>query len=342
MAVTRKGITKSKRTARRKVDAAAVRAALLAWYDTHHRTLPWREDTDAYRVWVSEIMLQQTRVETVIPYYQRWLAKYPTIEALAAADLQAVLKQWEGLGYYSRARNLHKAAGLVHERYQGRLPAEPSELRALPGIGDYTAGAVASIAYNRPAAAVDGNVRRVLSRLYDVAAPTASAIRDCAVQLLDRDRPGDFNQALMELGATVCSSRAPLCKDCPLRAACCACANGTVSMRPGSKTKAPIPHERVHTLVRLHAARVLLARRPDRGLLAGLWEFPEVAVAPARAKFLGDITHVFSHKRITYVVHRVNGYCRPQPGQQWVALDKLHAYALPKAQRKIEKLLQIS
>src|SRR5687768_12935276 len=188
-------------------DIRRMRRALLGFYDAHRRALPWREDPRPYRVWISEVMLQQTRVDAVLPYYRAWMERFPDVRALAAAPLDDVLKAWEGLGYYARARNLHKTALVVHDRMGGELPARAAELRELPGFGEYTAGAVASIAFGERVPAVDGNVRRVLARLFDEPAPSAGWLRERAAALLDRERPGDWNQALMELGATGCTPR---------------------------------------------------------------------------------------------------------------------------------------
>src|SRR5688572_31827881 len=202
-----------------KMSDAAIRRtrrALLGFYDAHRRALPWREDPRPYRVWISEVMLQQTRVDAVVPYYRAWMERFPDVRALAAAPLDDVLKSWEGLGYYARARNLHRAALVVRDRMGGELPARASALRELPGFGEYTAGAVASIAFGEAVPAVDGNVRRVLARLYDEPEPTARWLRERAAALVDPARPGDFNQALMELGATVCRPRSPDCARCPL------------------------------------------------------------------------------------------------------------------------------
>ena len=197
------------------MDNALLRERLLAFYDERKRDLPWRRTRDPYRIWVSEVMLQQTRVDTVIPYYRRWLERFPTVLALADADEEAVLGSWKGLGYYSRARNLHRAAQVVRDGHDGQVPSDPKDLRALPGVGEYTAGAVASIAFDLPEPVVDGNVRRVLARLHDLADPTPAQLRALTTELLDRARPGDFNQGLLELGATVCTPRAPKCGSCP-------------------------------------------------------------------------------------------------------------------------------
>ena len=224
-----------------KSDPEDFRRALLDHFDRRRRPLPWRKGRTPYRVMVSEFMLQQTRAETVVPYYDRWLRRFPGWEALADAPADDVLLAWKGLGYYRRARSLHRTAMIVRERYGGRLPEDPAELRTLPGVGEYTAGAVASIAFGLPVPAVDGNVRRVLSRLMDVGDPTATLLRDEATRLLDPERPGDFNEAMMELGATVCTPRSPRCDDCPVRPHCIADKAGTVSDRPLARQRRPLP-----------------------------------------------------------------------------------------------------
>ncbi|MDX1661748.1 MAG: A/G-specific adenine glycosylase, partial [Gemmatimonadota bacterium] len=218
----------------------AIRRRLLDHYDREKRDLPWRGETDPYRVWVSEVMLQQTRVESVVPYYLDWIERFPDVEALAAADRADVLRAWEGLGYYSRARNLHDAARIVAERFDGAVPDTAGTLRELPGVGAYTAGAVASIAFDRPEPAIDGNARRVLARLFDVEKPTPARLRRIADDLVPRDRPGDFNQAIMELGATICAPRSPACGSCPLAPRCESLANGTVDRRPGPRRRAAV------------------------------------------------------------------------------------------------------
>ena len=248
-------------------DPTRLRRLLLEHYDTHRRDLPWRESREPYRVWVSEIMLQQTRVETAIPYYRRWMERFPTVEALADGDEEAVLKAWEGLGYYSRARNLRRSALIVRERLGGVLPQDSGSLRTLPGIGEYSAGAIASIAYGEVVPAVDGNVRRVLSRLFDLADPTDVDLRTRAAELVDPDRPGDWNQALMELGATVCTSRSPQCTLCPLTGQCRAMAEGTQELRPTSKRRPRVRTVSYAVLVALNpAGELLMVRRPPAGL----------------------------------------------------------------------------
>ena len=294
--------------------------ALLAWYDAGFRDLPWRRDRDAYRVWVSEVMLQQTRVETVIPRYARWLERFPTLAALADAEVDDVLAEWEGLGYYSRARNLHAAARLVRDARGGEVPDTAAGLRDLPGVGEYTAGAVASIAFDRPEPAIDTNARRVLSRLFDLASPSPTELRARAAALIPADRPGDFNQALMELGATVCVARAPRCAECPLARACLARARGTTDSRPGRSARPRVPEFELGVAVAVApGGRALLVRRAERGLLGGLWEFPSreaasgetPAAAAARAlrplvpravpaRPLAVVPHAYSHRRHVY------------------------------------------
>lgn len=346
--------------------AATLQARLLAFFDQHARDLPWRRDHDGYRVWTSEIMLQQTRVEAVVPYYERWMRRFPTIDALAAASQDDVLKAWEGLGYYSRARNLHSAARLVRERFGGTMPDDYSALRALPGIGDYTAGAIASIVYGLPEPAVDGNVRRVLSRLFDRDLE-GNNLRTVAAVLVPAERPGDFNQALMELGATICTPRSPRCGNCPVSELCLANAVGTQMLRPARKPKSAVPTFDVGVaVVRDNASRVLLVRRPDHGLLAGMWELPgalaEAGDTPADAALraarrtlrldtvaletnepaanresVASIEHRFSHRVERYHAYSVAGTFRLRTTTQraWYDPDAPSERALPRAQRKL-------
>lgn len=320
----------------RKNNAQSIRRFLLAAYDDGKRTLPWREESDPYRIWVSEIMLQQTRVETVVPYYQRWVARFPDLESLAEAEEDDVLKMWQGLGYYSRARRLQEGARVVRERFAGTVPSDSGTLRELPGVGEYTAGAVASIAFGEVVPAVDGNVKRVLSRLFDLSDPTPSEYRGLAQELVDPDRPGDFNQALMELGALICVPRSPRCVECPVASECLALKRGTVAERPAVRKKKPIPEVDVSVLVALAEDsagdfHLLLRKRPAKGLLAGMWEFPGVEVGKSEseepgfmrgawstaldlglARGMGEsppqptltelelVTHVFSHLKVRY------------------------------------------
>ena len=289
---------------------------LLDWYDHNGRDLPWRVRggrPPAYSVWVSEVMLQQTRAEAVIPYYTRFMAALPDIPALAEAQTDLLYKLWEGLGYYSRVRNLRAAAQAVTERHGGVLPADYDALLALPGIGDYTAGAVASIAYGIPVPAVDGNVLRVFARYdgdaRDILAPaTRRDIRRRAAECLPPARPGDFNQALMDLGAEVCIPGRPRCGDCPLQSTCTACADGTAALLPNRTPKKPRRVETRTVLVLRCGSRAALARRGNRGVLAGQWELPgfdgtlspqEIAEilgqTPLRTEPLPTAVHVFTH-----------------------------------------------
>ena len=309
--------------------------------------MPWRETSDPYAVWVSEVMLQQTRVDAVIPYWERWMARFPSVEALSEADLDDVLVHWQGLGYYSRARNLHRAARVVRERHGGEVPGEAEALRLLPGVGEYTAGAVASIAFGRRVPAVDGNVRRVLSRLHDLESPGAAELRRLADDLVPADRPGDFNQALMELGATLCTPRAPRCGECPLAEWCVARKRGVQEQRPRPKARKPVPEEDVETAVVVaRDGAVLLVRRPEDGLLGGMWEPPGDHRPPGvqgvidtadPGRILELVKHVFTHKRVTYhprvwhVPDRVEGLT----GTAWVDPERLSSYAIPVAQTRI-------
>ena len=254
---------------------------LLAWYDENRRILPWREEVSPYRTWVSEIMLQQTRVAAVLPYFQRFMERYPTAEALAAGDEQELLKLWEGLGYYSRARNLQKAARVIAQEYGGQFPTDHKALMALPGIGDYTAGAILSIAFGVPAPAVDGNVLRILSRVtgsnLDILdAKNKKTYRTWAEAALPADRPGAFNQALMDLGSAIClPGPSPRCGDCPLAHLCAARQEGKQALLPvRAPQKAKRPEELTVFLLRRPDGAVALRRRPPTGLLAGLWEYP--------------------------------------------------------------------
>ena len=343
---------------------ARLRRRLLDFYDEARRDLPWRDVDDPYRTWVSEVMLQQTRVETVVPYYRRWMERFPRLEDLADADQEEVLQEWKGLGYYSRARNLHRAARLVRERHGGRLPGSVEDLQELPGVGDYTAGAVASIAFGVPAPAVDGNVRRVLSRLFDLPDPTAGELRRRAAELVDPERPGDFNQALMELGARICTPRSPECGRCPVEELCRARRNGTVDERPAPRKRSPVKEREVAVAVLVDdRGRTLLVHRPEDGLLGGMWEFPgrrlengekPGAAAGSAARGTGsrlagdeagtplpDVSHAFSHLRVTYRPRLFPGAELPeQPaeGVRLLALDDLDEAPLPVAQQKIGAL----
>jgi len=340
-----------------------LRTNLLAWYDAHRRDLPWRGAADPYRVWLSEVMLQQTRVETVRPYYERWLARFPTLQALADAPLDDVLKAWEGLGYYSRARNFHRAVRDVAERHGGTVPGDPGAFRALPGVGRYTAGAVMSIAFGREEPVVDGNVRRVFARWTDDPDPADARLWEMAADLVRGERPGELNQAVMELGATLCVPRKPACGACPVREFCAAYANGTQEERPARKIARPLPHEDTAVAVVERAGRVLLVRRPVRARLGGMWAFPAAIRAPGEAvgaaaeravreglemevragAEVGIVHHTFTHVRATYHAVRcavVSGEPRALHYDDfaWVPWESVDTYALPVAPRRIAAL----
>lgn len=341
-----------------------IRKQLLDWYTTHYRPLPWRQEPTPYRVWVSEIMLQQTRIEAVMPYYRRFMDALPQVEDLAAVDPDTLMKLWEGLGYYSRARNLQKAAHEIVSEYGGQLPADYDLLLSLPGIGPYTAGAIASIAYHIPVPAVDGNVMRVLARLTgdstDVLSTAGKRLfTDVAWQLVPENNPGRFNQALMELGETVCIPNAvPHCDGCPLAALCIGRKEGTAAQLPvrSSKKNRRI-EQRTVAVVRVESEppRVLLHRRPAKGLLAGLWELPNelssqaTDVLPASIRddcqFVRDLSaakHLFSH-----IEWQMKGqlWTAPDrlslpPDYEAVTLEELQtAFALPSAFRHYAVLL---
>ena len=310
----------------------ALRARLLAWYHAHRRDLPWRRTRDPYAIWVSEAMLQQTRVETVVPYYERFLGRFPDVGALARADLDEVLGLWTGLGYYSRARNLHRAAREVVERHAGCLPDDARALRELPGVGRYTAGAVASIAFDRPEPIVDGNVARVLARLLgiredvDTASCRARLWREAAA-LAQGPEPGALNQALMELGATVCTPRGPRCGSCPVARRCAARSSGDPEALPRKARRMRVRPVRAVAGLVLRRGLALAVQRPERGLLAGLWELPGGEQAPgesaedtlartlgerlglrvADARPLGVVEHAFTHLLLRLHVFRCTG-----------------------------------
>ena len=342
---------------------------LLAWYGRHRRALPWRDAPDPYGVWVSEIMLQQTQVETVTPYYRRWLARFPTVEALAAAPLQEVLSVWEGLGYYSRARNLHRAAQVVVADMAGHLPSSVPELLKLPGIGRYTAGAIASIAFGADAAVLDGNVKRVLARVFDFRSDVKSpagikALWSLAESLLPRGRAGDYNQALMDLGATICTPRAPACSVCPVNSLCAARRLGVQLERPVSPARRARP-ERVYAAgVVRKGGRVLVGQRPADELLGGLWAFPaaecragldqgdglrqmlraEWGIDVALGPRVQTLYHGFTHFKLILHVFECE-WCSgrikrgPTP-RRWMRLAELGHYPMGKTDRQIAEALQ--
>jgi len=318
---------------------------LLAWYRKGHRDLPWRRTDNPYRIWVSEIMLQQTRAQAVIPYYERFLERFPTVEALAGAEEADVLVLWAGLGYYSRARNLRRAAQQVVAA--GGFPREYAAIRALPGIGDYTAAAIASIAFHLPHAVVDGNVLRVVARVQNDAADIASQrtrdrFREVAREWMGRTQPGAFNQALMELGATICLPANPLCRECPVAECCQARQAGTVSQVPVKLRKTePVAIAAVLLLVR-REGRVLLRRKEAAARrMAGFWELPAPAELPgARAgRSLGEFRHTITHHRFTFTLRTASGGS-PGPEFAWFDPAQLARVPLSTTARKALKLAQ--
>lgn len=348
---------------------AALPNRLLTWFDAHARDLPWRQQRTPYRVWVAEVMLQQTQVGTVVPYYERFLARFPSLEALAAASQEEVLKVWEGLGYYARARRLHAAAQELAAQARD-VPDTFDELLALPGVGRYTAGAIASLAFGHPVPAVDGNARRVLSRVFAVREDvTRSAVKReieaLAAALLPPERAGAFNEALIELGATVCTPRTPACRRCPLRELCRAYATGEQETLPRKSPRRPVPHYDVTAAVTLRDDHVLIAQRNASDMLGGLWEFPggkcedgeslpdclmremreELGVKVTVGDHLITVEHAYSHFRITLHAFR----CRLQEGPlrcldcadfRWVLPSELDALPMSVVDRKIAAALQ--
>jgi len=343
---------------------------LLTWYEHNQRDLPWRGTNDPYRVVISEFMLHQTRVETVIPYYQRFVQDFPHWAALAAASLDEVLKAWEGLGYYARARNLHRLAQLVSLQYGSQLPDDPDILRKLPGIGPYTVGAILSICFGRDVPAIDGNVRRVLCRLFQIMEDPASPagvqrLQEYAAALLPAGKAGAFNQALMDLGATVCTPRRPACARCPWGEPCRARGLDIQESLPVRRPRKPLPHHDIAAGVIWHDGRILIAQRPPHGLLGGLWEFPggkreagesleeclvrevreELQIEIQVGQLLTTVKHAYTHFRITLYAYQ----CRHLSGKpqtigcaawKWVSPQDLAGYAFPVANRTILQMLQ--
>jgi A/G-specific adenine glycosylase len=348
---------------------AALRANLLTWYRQAGRQLPWRNIDNPYAIWVSEMMLQQTQVKTVLPYYERWLTQFPTVEALAAAELQTVLKAWEGLGYYARARNVYRAAQCLVREYNGQIPQDFDQITALPGIGRTTAGGILSSAYNLPYAILDGNVKRVLARLVALPVPPAKAMNtlwDLSERLLDPKNPRDFNQAIMDLGATLCTRRQPDCPRCPWQQHCRAYNLNVQTEIPMTESKAPIPHKHIGVAVIWNdQGQVLIDRRKQEGLLGGLWEFPggkiepgetvedcvrreiqeELGITIAVGDLLCTVTHTYSHFKVTLNVHHCTHLSgEPQPIEcdevRWVSLDQIEEYPFPKANIQIIEALK--
>jgi A/G-specific adenine glycosylase len=338
---------------------------LLAWSHAQRRDLPWRGERDPYRIWVSEVMLQQTQVQTVIPYYARFLSRFPTLRSLAEADLEEVLKVWEGMGYYARARNLHRAAQRVMEHHGGQLPADREALLALPGIGPYTVGAILSLAFGQDMALLDGNARRVLSRLFAIdddprSAATRQRLWNLAETLLPPGQAGPFNEALMDLGATVCTPRDPCCGGCPLSEVCQGYQSGGPKRYPARVPRRPLPHYDVAAGVIWRGDQLLVSKRHTDDLLGGLWEFPggtresretleeclvreiweELGIEIAVGELMMTVRHAYTHFRVTIHVF----HCRYLSGEpqalgcadwRWVRPDELDGFAFPAADHRI-------
>ncbi len=347
-----------------------IREQLLTWYDHNKRDLPWRGETSPYRIWVSEVMLQQTQVVTVIPYYHRFLEQFSTTQELAAASLEEVLKAWEGLGYYARARNLHKAAIEIVEVHQGNFPRSYAELRPLPGFGEYTAGSVASIAFGEAVPAVDGNVRRVLARLFAIEENVqkgagAKQLNEIATALVSQDRPGDWTQTLMELGALLCLPKSPKCLLCPVKELCQARLQGLEQELPYRPPKKSLPHYDVVAAVTRRDDQILIAQRPLDGMLGGMWEFPggkqesgetlpeclrrelkeELDIDIEVGDLITIVKHSYTHFKIT--LHAFE--CTLVDGEpkkigvadwRWVTLPELEKFPFPRTDQKIIEQLK--
>jgi len=348
----------------KKKEIQSLRKALISWYLANQRDLPWRKNNDPYHIWLSEVMLQQTQVKTVTPYYRRFLQRFPDLERLARANLQEVLKVWEGLGYYARARNLHRTAGIVLNQYHGIIPNKWQDLRKLPGVGDYIAAAVLSLAFGKSYPVVDGNVKRVLARLFVMKEPvnksaSIKVFKEVSGQLLSPRKPGTFNQAMMELGSMVCKPQHALCSTCPIQRMCRAYQSGRIGEYPKKLKKSPSPQYNIAVGVVFKNGRVLITRRKSEGLLGGLWEFPggkiknnekseEACIREIKEEanllvrvdsLLSRIKHSYTHFKIvmdvfccSYVSGRVklNG----PVDHRWIKLGKLDDYPFPRANHK--------
>jgi len=338
--------------------------SLIKWYRRHQRPLPWRDTSDPYYIWISEVMLQQTQVNTVIPYYLKFIQQYPTLKDLAATSLQNVLKSWEGLGYYSRARNFHKAAKIIIKNHNGSIPEDSSEFNKLPGVGDYITASVQSIAFHQPLAVVDGNVKRVLARILQLNEPVNSSkmhkdFKKYADKFLLPSQPGTFNQAMMELGAIICKPAQPTCKDCPVRKFCLSFNNDTTRKFPKRLPSKTVPEYHIAAAIVQKNGRLLITQRKPEGLLGGLWEFPGGKVmkkeSPEKAcarevkeevnlkikveSHLTQVRHAYSHFKIrmdVYLCTYVSGKVKLNGpvNYKWIFPSKIKDYPLPKANHK--------
>ncbi|WP_214818367.1 A/G-specific adenine glycosylase [Exiguobacterium sp. s131] len=318
---------------------------LVTWFNREKRDLPWRHAKNPYRVWVSEVMLQQTRVDTVIPYYNRFMDRFPTLEDLAAADTDEVVKYWEGLGYYSRVRNLHEAVKEVASVYEGIVPEEKERFEKLKGVGPYTTGAVLSIAYNQPEPAVDGNVMRVMSRQFgiydDIALPKTRKIFEQVVRrLMDPTHASDFNEGVMELGATVCTPKNPMCSLCPVQDTCYAYAHHVQDELPVKTKKGAARVEMYDALCIEKDGKIAYEQRPDKGLLAGMWQYPLMDRGTGEqlnGTYLGQVKHVFSHIVWYIDLYRVDTL--PTDDVVWLDTSEREVKTVSVAQQKLERLV---
>lgn len=343
---------------------------LLTWFKANARDLAWRRTKHPYQIWLSEIMLQQTRVDQATPYFLRFIEAYPTVQDLASADLDEVLKNWEGLGYYARARNMHHAAKQIVQEFGGEFPKTEAEIRTLKGVGAYTAAAVLSIAFGVPLAVLDGNVMRVLTRLFaipdDIKQPkTREMLQVLAQELLDPNEAGNFNEAIMELGATICMPQNPRCLDCPIQTHCQAFAQNRQKEFPYSKKKEKVPHKQIAVgLIFNNEGKILINRRAEDGLLGGLWEFAggkqepnealeetcrreiteELSIEVVVGEKIAMVNHAYTHFKITmhaFECQWISGTPKTNTGEpcKWISIDDLALYAFPKANRKVLEAL---
>lgn len=322
---------------------ANIQRAILSWYDQNKRDLPWRTSKNPYFIWISEVVLQQTRVEQGAPFYDRLITAFPTVEALAHADEEDVLHAWKGLGYYSRARNLHKAARQIMDMYGGDFPTQYMELIKLPGIGAYTAAAISSISYNEPVAAVDGNIIRIVSRLLDIQDPvelatTARLIKEYANEILSIDRPGDFNQALMDLGSLICTPKSPTCPECPALDFCLARTSKTQHLRPVKKPKKKAVNRFLHFKIKMNQGKIQMIQQQKGSIWENLYLFPfdeysseDEFLATLRLEsnvLISHSVHVLSHQRLNYAVS-LSCVNQSEADGNWLTLDAVHDLPTP-------------